>query len=430
MMIFLFGIIATVCVASVVLNIALFHLARNLRNKEKEMMQDLNAYANMEQSIIKEKQFIKEKHDAIVMEKDRQNAELKQSFANQIRDLKQEMEKRILDERNNHEKMKESFSNIANNILEQKGKNLQDQSLHNIKHILEPFKGEIQGFKEIILNSSTKNTEQITSLKTQISLMQEQEKKLMLTAENLTKALTAENKTQGNWGEMILRRILESCGLKKGVHFIEQGTGLNLENSDGDKQKPDFIINLPNNKHIVIDAKTSLTAYERFCTTNQKEDLDAFLFSIKTHIKQLASKEYQRNFNSPDFTIMFIPIEGAYFLAVQNDRSLWEFAWERKIAICCPSNMFPMLKTVENLWANDAINKNAQTIASRAMDIYSKFNGFVENFETIGKSLGKAQEVYQNAHKQFISGRGSLDSQFKQMQGLMKNQTDVQELIG
>lgn len=420
---------------SVLGNFQLMRMLAKNASKEKETNKSLQN-ANLErQSCKQEISFLKknlEDKETQILEIKNENLtklkEMGEEYSKRLNALKQEQKETLFQQKQDYEHLikklensaEASFSNIAQQILEQKSKNLNETSTQHLSHILSPFKTELAGFKDIISKSSAQSTEQIASLKTQITLMQEQEKKLMLTAENLTKALTTENKTQGNWGEMILRQILEASGLQEGYHFTEQGKGLGLQNDEGHRQQPDFIINLPNNKHIVLDSKVSLTAYERFCTSNQKEDLEAFIRSIKTHIKQLSAKEYQKNLNSPDFTIMFLPIEGAYFLAVQSDRTLWEEAWSKKIAICCPSNLFPMLKTVANLWENDAINKNAQEIAKRAVSIYKKFNGFLANFETIGKNLEDAQTVYQKAHGQFISGGGSLQSQFEKMQSLTK----------
>jgi DNA recombination protein RmuC len=422
MMIFLFGIASSLCGVSIFLNVKLLILVRNLQNKEREMMQDLNSYSALEQSFTKEKQLIKEKHDAIITEKDRVILELKESFAVQLKDLKQDMEKRLLDEKNNHETIKESFSNIANNILEQKGKNLQEQSLHNIKHILEPFKTDIGNFKQLIHTVQSERTQQHASLETQIKNLQKHEKDLMLTAENLTKALKGENKTQGNWGEMIVRKILDSAGLIEGEHYTEQGKGMELKNEEGKREQPDFIINLPNNKHIILDAKVSLTHYERFCTENNEADLKGFANSIKNHIAQLAEKKYHENakLNTPDFTMMFIPIESAYFLAVQHDQTLYETAWKRRIALCCPSTLLAMLQTVSNLWEIDMQNKNTQEIVNRAVNIYKKFEGFTKDLSKVGDGIKGALKNYEEAEKKFISGQGNLDGQFRKMISLVK----------
>ena len=229
---------------------------------------------------------------------------------------------------------------------------------------------------------------------------------------------------------MIVRKILDSAGLIKGEHYTEQGTGMALKSEEGATEKPDFIINLPNNKHIVLDSKVSLTHYERFCTENNATDLKGFTNSVKNHIGQLSEKKYHENskLNTPDFTMMFIPIESAYFLAVQHDQTLYETAWKKRIALCCPSTLLAMLQTVSNLWEIDMQNKNAEKIVYRALQIYNKFEGFTKDLSKVGASLQTAQNAFSDAEKKFISGQGSLDSQFKQMQGLMKNQKDIHML--
>lgn len=412
------------CIGSVLVNLQLMRMISKQNVKKNEIDNEINNFNLKEQTYIQKNNFLEEK----LKEKDKTIEDMKNFYNEQIRLSKNECEKRLQEQKQDYEKLiqklehttKESFVNIANQILEQKGKTIQEQSLQNIHHLLQPFKTDLQGFKDIIHKTSSQSVEQIASLKTQIEIIHNTEKQMMQTAENLTNALKSENKTQGNWGEMIVRKILEDSGLKEGVHFVEQGKDLKLTNEEGKREQPDFIINLPNGKHIILDAKTSLTAYERFCTTHNENDLKSFIISVKNHIKELSEKKYHENqkLNTPDFTIMFIPIEGAYFLAAQNEKTIWEFAWQKRIALCCPSNLFPMLKTIANIWEIDTRNKNVEKVIQRAGQIYKKFEGFVLDLQDVGKNLQKASRSFEEAEKKFISGHGSLNSQFKDMQEL------------
>ncbi len=436
-MIFLLGIVSTICGISIYFNIKrsqnngkLLEEIKTLEDKQKEMLQDLQSYSSTEQTFVKERQFLEEKYKAIILEKEHYITELRQHFNHQMQEVKKDNQQRIISQKEDYDKIiqkleisaKESFSNIANNILEQKGKNFQEQSMHNIKHLLEPFKVDIGNFKQLIHTVQSERTQQHASLETQILNLQKHEKTMMQTTENLTKALKGENKTQGNWGEMIVRKILDSSGLIEGEHYTEQGIGMSLKSEEGKREQPDFIINLPNNKHIVLDSKVSLTHYERFCTENNDVDLKGFIASVKTHISQLSEKKYHENskLNAPDFTMMFIPIESAYFLAVQHDQSLYETAWKKRIALCCPSTLLAMLQTVSHLWEIDMQNKNAKQIVDRALLIHNKFEGFTKDLSKVGDGIKNALKHYEEAEKKFISGQGNLDTQFKHMQSLTK----------
>jgi DNA recombination protein RmuC len=435
-MIFILGIVSTLSALLGYANFELFKRLRISQNKEKEMIQDLNAYTNLEQSLQREQQHIQEKYTQLLGEKDKYINELKQNYANQLKEIKQENELRLVNQKQEYDKVmqkleqsaRESFSNIANTILEQKGKNLQEQSLNNIQHILAPFKADITNFKQLIHTVQSERTQQHASLETQIKAMQGLNHGMMQTAENLTKALKGENKTQGNWGEMIVKKILDSSGLISGEHYTEQGKEMGLTSEDGKREQPDFIINLPNNKHIVLDSKVSLTHYERYCNEENDIDLKGFLSSVQKHIGDLSSKGYHNNrrLNSPDFTMMFIPIEAAYFLAVQKDNELYQKAWEKRIALCCPSTLLAMLQTISNLWEIDMQNKNAQEIVSRANEMYKKFQGFTSSLEDVGRNLDRAKDSYSKAYGQFKTGNGNLDGQFTKMISLVKLDPKVQ----
>ena len=364
-----------------------------------------------------------------IAEKEKNIFEIKQQFTNQIRELKTDYENRLSRKKEDEDRLRESFSNIANQILEQKNKNLQEQSAQNLQNILKPFQADITNFKQLIHTVENNRTVQHASLETHIKSMQNVNQNMILTAENLTKALKGDSKVQGNWGEMIVRNILESVGFTEGQEYTEQGKGMDLRDEQGKLQQPDFIIHLPNKKHIVLDSKVSLTHYERFCTTENRDEIKGFLNSINTHITQLSAKKYHENpqLNAPDFTMMFIPIESAYFLAVHEEPDLYQKAWAKRIALVCPSTLLAMIQTIKNLWEIDMQNKNTQKIVERAKLMYDKFQGFVGSLDGVGKGLENATKSFENAKKQLTEGRGNLESQFKEMLSLSKLDSKISD---
>jgi len=360
---------------------------------------------------------LKQYFEQIVSEKEKNILEIKQQFTQQIRELKTDYENRLSRKKEDEDKLRESFSNIANQILEQKNKALQEQSTQSLQNILKPFQADITNFKQLVHTVENNRIQQHASLETHIKSMQNVNQNMIQTAENLTKALKGDSKVQGNWGEMIVRNIFESVGFTEGKEYTEQGKGMDLRDENNKLQQPDFIIHLPNKKHIVLDSKVSLTHYERFCSTENRDEIKGFLNSINTHISQLSAKKYHENpqLNAPDFTMMFIPIESAYFLAVHEEPDLYQKAWAKRIALVCPSTLLAMLQTIGNLWEIDMQNKNTQKIVERAKFMYSKFQGFVVSLDGVGKGLENATKSFENAKKQLTEGKGNLNNQFEEM---------------
>ena len=231
-------------------------------------------------------------------------------------------------------------------------------------------------------------------------------------------------KVQGQWGEMILTTLLSASGLKEGEHYITQGRNLSLKDEEGQRQKPDVIINLPDNKHIVIDSKVSLTHYEKFIAENSREQkqgyVSQFTSSLRSHIKQLSAKEYQlnRSLNTVDFVLMFFPIEGAFSLALQSDPQLFSFAWDRSIVIVSPTTLLATLKTVAFTWQREKQNRNAIEIAQASGRLYDKFAGFTEDLTQIGSHLSKAEDSYHQACLKLKDGKGSIVSRLDKIKQL------------
>jgi DNA recombination protein RmuC len=308
------------------------------------------------------------------------------------------------------EQFKLQFENLANKIFEEKNM----QSKQNLNELLTPLKKDIEGFKNHVTESFGKHAEKQFALKTEIENVVKASNDMRFQTENLSKALKGDVKAQGNWGEVILERILEAAGLRKGEEYIAQATGMGLKHPDhGGTQKPDIVIMLPEGKHAIIDSKVSLTAYERFCAepdeTAKAVHLSQFIQSIKAHVKGLVERRYHDTdgLNAPEYVIMFMPIEGAYSLAMQSESGLHAEAWDRKVIITCPSTLFAILRIIASMWKFERQNKNAEEIAKRGGMLYDKVVNFVSELQKVGKGLKLAQDSYDDALKK-LSGRGSI----------------------
>jgi DNA recombination protein RmuC len=227
-------------------------------------------------------------------------------------------------------------------------------------------------------------------------------------------------KVQGNWGEMILAKLLESSGLRAGEEFTLQGKDLGLKDEDGRTQQPDVIINLPESKHIIVDSKVSLVAYERFVNDENEEDLSGFLDSLYAHIKGLSSKNYQllEKLITPDYVMLFIPIEGAFMLAMQRDRELFSHAWEKNIMLVGPSTLLATLRTVASVWKQERQTKNALEIARQAGLLYDKFVGVSEDLNHIQGQVRKVSESFEDLRSRMLTGKGSLASRMENLKEL------------
>ncbi|MDR2008223.1 MAG: DNA recombination protein RmuC [Alphaproteobacteria bacterium] len=305
------------------------------------------------------------------------------------------------------------FDNIARKILEDNTKKLSESSSLKLQDVLNPFREKLNEFHKKVDDVYVKEEKERYSLKEEIKRLVETHESLHSQAENLAKALKGDNKLQGNWGEIQLYNILEQSGLVAGVDYVSQGRGLGLFSDDGDRQMPDVIVNLPENKHIIIDAKVNLLHYESYINAideEKEEHLKLFISSIKEQIKNLSGKAYQSNeaLGSPDFTMMFMPIESAYTLAILEDATLHNFAWSKKIILASPSVLFAMLKSVAYGISNDRKNKNIEEILRQSSGMYDKFVDFVGDMEEINKSINKSQESYSLAMNKLSTGKGSL----------------------
>ena len=303
--------------------------------------------------------------------------------------------------------LKIEFENLANKIFEDN----QKKSNLNLNQVLTSFKDQLNAFGKRVDDIYNEETKQRTSLLVEIKNLKELNNQISSDAINLTKALKGQNKTQGDWGEMILSSILEQSGLREGKEYTVQGS---FSSDDGKRLRPDVIVHLPSKKDIVIDSKVSLNAYVIYCkSANENDRVSAskdLVKSIITHIKGLSTKKYEDidGVQTLDFVLMFIPVEGAFLLATSTEDSLFKVAFENNIMIVSPSTLYVTLRTIENIWRNERQNENAQLISKKAADLYDKFAGFVADIEEIGLNINKTQKAYDNAMNKLSLGNGNL----------------------
>ncbi len=312
---------------------------------------------------------------------------------------------------NVHKKYSAEFEVIANKILDEKSIKFTEQNKTNMDIILNPLKDNIKRFEEQVQKSYKTESDERITLKTEIKNLVDLNKQISEEANNLTKALKGENKTQGNWGELILEKVLERSGLVKDQEYRLQ---YSTNNDDGKRIQPDAVIMLPDNKHIIVDAKVSLVAYEALVNSSSEEERLSLtkdhLLSVRTHVKSLSEKNYptSADFNTPDFVLLFIPIESSFSVAVQADQELFNFAWDKKIVIVSPSTLLATLRTIASVWKQERQTKNAIEIAKQSGALYDKFVGFVEDMDKIGKSIDASNTAYENAINKLHKGSGNL----------------------
>lgn len=303
------------------------------------------------------------------------------------------------------------FENIANKIMKERAVEFSESNQKNISEILNPLKEKIKDFESKIEKAYDAEMRDKISLREELKTLTKLNAKMSEDAENLTKALKGDVKKQGNWGEIILERVLERSGLTKGQEYDREVV---VEGSDASVQRPDVIVHLPDNKHIIIDSKVSLVAYERFVTAENDEiqarNLKEHINSLRNHVKYLSEKNYQNalSINTPDFVLMFIPIEASFSVAVQADAELFSFAWERKIVIVSPTTLLATLRTISSIWKQENQTRNAQEIARLSGSLYDKFISFTEDMLRIKQNIDRAANSYDDAVKKMKEGKGNI----------------------
>ncbi len=317
--------------------------------------------------------------------------------------------------------MTDQFKNLANQILEEKAKRFTEQNQTNLGRLLDPLKTQLTEFKAQVERVYETEGKERSALAGQVKQLMDLNQTLSEKANNLTRALQGSSKAQGNWGELILERLLENAGLREGEEYVLQES---FAREDGSRALPDVIVQLPNERSLVIDAKVSLNAYEEYASSEDDSGRDAarkrHLESLRNHIRGLAERNYQalHQLKSLDCVVMFIPIEPAFMLAVTSDRDLFQDAWNRNVLLVSPSTLMFVIRTVAHLWRQEAQNRNAQAIASRGADLYDKFAAFVADLEDVGKRLKQAETSYEEAHRKLATGRGNLVRQAEMLRDL------------
>lgn len=398
---------------------------------------NLQATLKREELLKQENSFIKEKselsHQQSILEERAKNLQLEKEQLNEAMVLEREKndkltrsvsisstERKNLEERLENQKVEleelqkkftTEFENIATKILKENTKEFTSSNQKNMSDIMGPIKEKLQSFEKKVEETYDRELRDKISLKEEVKKLYELNSKISDEANNLTKALKGDVKKQGNWGEIVLERILERSGLTKGEEYEREVV---MQNSEGQTIRPDVIIHLPEEKHIVVDSKVSLVAYERFVNANGDSDAEKFqkehIVSMKAHVKELADKHYQSSdsLNSPDFVLMFMPIESSFAMAVQYDQELFSYAWENKIVIVSPSTLLATLRTIASIWKQEQQNRNVLEIAKQGGLLYDKFVGFVDDMIKLGKQMDTSKNSYQDAMKKLYDGSGNL----------------------
>ena len=301
------------------------------------------------------------------------------------------------------------FRDLATEILGEQSQRFRQTSQESIDLLLKPFKDNIAEFRKRVEEIHTTQTSQRGELKNELQRLQELNRTISADAQNLTNALKGNSKVQGDWGEMLLETILDNSSLLKGIHYETQ---YNIKDAEGRNLRPDVVLHLPEKKNIVIDSKVSLTAFVNYTAAEDEEErrrhLAAHVASVRQHVAELGRKEYQRLLDSPDFVIMFVPNEPAFLAALQNDTSIWADAYEKKVIVSSPTNLFALLKLVADLWKYNDQDKNTKEIAACGLKLYEQLVAFTSSLESVGTALSKARDAYDDAHTRLCTGNDNI----------------------
>lgn len=380
-------------------------------SNQQLQIEQLKALAQAEKETLN-KQFgiIQQERDGLRQEKDALSIQLTKKETD-FDNLMERMREQRQETDELREKFTKEFENLANKILEEKSIKFTEQNRENLKNILSPLQEKIQLFEQKVENTHKESIDYHAALRQQILGLREMNETMSRETLNLTRALKGDTKMQGNWGELVLERVLEKSGLEKGREYYVQQSHTTEE---GSRIQPDVVINLPDGKKMVVDSKVSLVSYERYI--NEEDDplrivhLKEHVNSIRRHVDQLSEKNYYDLYRieSPDFVLLFIPMEPAFAIALREDATLYNRAFERNIVIVTPSTLLATLRTIDSMWANQKQQENAYEIARQAGALYDKFEGFVADLTKVGNKMRDAQSEYQNAMGKLVDGRGNI----------------------
>jgi DNA recombination protein RmuC len=378
-------------------------LEERLNNLKEQYQIEKSDWVTKLQQVIEEKETIRNEKESINIQLTKKEVDF-ENLWQRNKEQKEEVEKL-------QEKFTKEFENLANKILDEKSNKFTEQNKENMKNILSPLQEKIQLFEKKVDDTHKESIDYHAALRQQILGLRDMNIQMSKETLNLTKALKGDSKMQGNWGELILERVLEKSGLEKDrEYFVQQSH----TNGEGNRVFPDVVINLPDGKKMIVDSKVSLTAYEKFI--NEEDDslkngfLKEHVSSIKRHVEQLGDKNYQDLYQmeSPDFVLLFIPMEPAFALALNEDTTLYNKAFEKNIVIVTPSTLLATLRTIDSMWANQKQQENAFEIARQAGALYDKFEGFVADLIKVGKKIDESKVEYQGAMNKLVDGKGNL----------------------
>ena len=373
----------------------------------KERNQSLTEYKSSSEKNVEELKselkFLQTEKESLIKVNTRQDVDLK-NLQHKLTEQKGELE-------GLQEKFTKEFENLANKILEEKSNKFTIQNKENIQNILNPLEKKIKDFEDKVDKTHKESIDYHSALRQQILGLRELNAQMSKETLNLTRALKGDSKTQGNWGELVLERVLEKSGLEKDrEYFVQQS----FTNEEGKRILPDVVIHLPDNKKMVIDSKVSLTAYEKFVNSDDETEKTTFLkehlISLKRHVEQLSEKKYEDIYKieSPDFVLLFVPIEPAFAVALNEDNTLYNKAFERNIVIVTPTTLLATLRTIDTMWNNEKQQRNAIEIARQAGALYDKFEGLLKDLINIGKKIDATKSDYSAAMNKLVEGRGNL----------------------
>ncbi|MFC4740574.1 DNA recombination protein RmuC [Flavobacterium ponti] len=378
-------------------------LMSQIEQLKNQLASEKMQFEKVLQQVNSEKETIRTEKEALAIQLSKKEVDF-ENLWERNKEQKQEVEQL-------QEKFTKEFENLANKILDEKSNKFTEQNKENMKNILSPLQDKIQLFEKKVEDTHKESIDYHAALRQQILGLREMNEQMSKETINLTKALKGDSKLQGNWGELVLERVLEKSGLEKGREYEVQQS---FTNEEGTRILPDVIINLPDGKKMVVDSKVSLTGYERY--VNEEDEilkvtyLKEHVNSIKRHVEQLSAKNYHDIYQmeSPDFVLLFIPIEPAFALALNDDSSLYSKAFEKNIVIVTPTTLLATLRTIDSMWTNQKQQENAIEIARQAGALYDKFEGFVSDLIKIGKKMDEAKSEYGNAMNKLVEGKGNL----------------------
>ena len=370
---------------------------------KEQIAAEKSAFEKQLESTNTEKESIRSEKDSLAIQLSKKEVDF-ENLWERNKEQKEEVEKL-------QEKFTKEFENLANKILEEKSNKFREQNKENMKNILTPLQDKIHLFEKKVEDTHKESIDYHAALRQQILGLREMNIQMSKETINLTKALKGDSKMQGNWGELVLERVLEKSGLEKGREYEVQQA---FTTEDGSRVFPDVVINLPDGKKMIVDSKVSLTAYEKYI--NEEDDIlkmghqKEHVNSIKRHVEQLGNKNYHDLYQieSPDFVLLFIPIEPAFAMALNEDTTLYNKAFEKNIVIVTPATLLATLRTIDSMWTNQKQQENALEIARQAGALYDKFEGFVTDLIKIGKKIDESKIEYSGAMNKLVEGKGNL----------------------